>query len=199
MLNAKRIRAGLNHPFIPALILFHYFLIILKHSFHQIISNLYSILFKEPVTDLDNYVINQVSCGAAHSLAINEWGQLFTWGSNSKGQLAKDTTEAMNCVPRLVKSLATKPIVQIASGQYHSLALTNSRWLAHTSLNSRICIYSFVFVDGELYAWGANGYGQLGLGNNNQMISTPTLVKSLCGIPIAFITCGGNHSFALSK
>lgn len=132
----------------------------------------------QPVTNLENYVINQVSCGATHSLAINEWGQLFSWGSNSRGQLAKDTTEQISSSPKLVKALATKHIVQIASGQYHSLALTNS---------------------GDLYSWGSNAYGQLGLGNVTEMNSTPTLIKSLTGIPIAFITCGGNHSFAVTK
>lgn len=85
------------------------------------------IKFPEPVVGLENYVINQVSCGAAHSLAVNEWGQLFTWGSNVRGQLANDDVNAININPKLVKQLATKHIVQIASGQYHSIALTNSK------------------------------------------------------------------------
>lgn len=71
-------------------------------------------------------MINQVSCGAAHSVAINQWGQCFTWGSNSRGQLAKDIEETMAVTPKLVKALATKHVVQIASGLYHTLALTNS-------------------------------------------------------------------------
>lgn len=123
-------------------------------------------------------MITQVACGAAHSLAVNEWGQLFTWGSNLRGQLAKDGMDSINVAPKLVKQLATKHIVQIACGQYHSMALTNS---------------------GELYTWGANAYGQLGLGFNGEMMTVPSLVSTLSGIPIAFITCGGNHSFALSK
>ncbi|KAJ4427740.1 hypothetical protein ANN_25393 [Periplaneta americana] len=53
--------------------------------------------------------------------------------------------------------------------------------------------------DGELYAWGCNSYGQLGLGTQSDSQQKPCLVSSLSGIPIAFIACGGNHSFAVSK
>ena len=123
-------------------------------------------------------MITQVSCGASHSLAINNWGQIFTWGSNLFGQLGLDLEIATQPTPKIVKTLATKHIVQIACGQYHNLALTNS---------------------GDLYSWGANSYGQLGQGYMNEKIATPTIIKSLAGIPIAFIACGGNHSFAVSK
>lgn len=68
----------------------------------------------------------------------------------------------------------------------------------------RVCFVCSLFdlcdyIDGELYSWGANGYGQLGLGSVSDKVLTPTLVKSLAGIPIAFITCGANHSFAISR
>lgn len=60
---------------------------------------------------------------------------------------------------------------------------------------------SFVeFVaDGQLFAWGLNSYGQLGIGSTSEKVMRPTEVKSLAGIPIAFIACGANHSFVISK
>lgn len=112
-------------------------------------------------------------------MAINEWGQLFAWGSNSLGQCGlENDSSAIYPIPKLVKSLATKQIVQIACGQFHSLALTNS---------------------GELYSFGANLLGQLGLGFENEKVVKPTLVKSLAGVPISYLSCGGNHSFIISK
>ncbi|XP_058120620.1 probable E3 ubiquitin-protein ligase HERC4 isoform X2 [Anopheles coustani] len=130
------------------------------------------------VTSLDNYIITQISCGTAHSLALTNWGQVFSWGSNALGQLGHELEIGRQPTPRLIKPIAAKHVVQIASGQYHCLALTNS---------------------GELYAWGSNAYGQLGIGSTSEKVSTPTLVESLAGVPLAFIACGGNHSFAVSK
>lgn len=112
-------------------------------------------------------------------MAINEWGQLFVWGSNTSGQCGlENNSSAIYQEPKIVKSLATKQIVQIACGQFHSLALTNS---------------------GELYSFGSNLHGQLGLGFESEKVVKPTLVKSLAGVPIALLQCGGNHSFVISK
>ncbi|XP_053673272.1 probable E3 ubiquitin-protein ligase HERC4 [Anopheles nili] len=128
------------------------------------------------LTSLENYIITNVSCGVAHSLALTNWGHVFSFGSNTVGQLGHDTENGS--VPRMVKTIGTKHVVQISSGQYHCLVLTNS---------------------GELYAWGSNSYGQLGIGTISEKVTVPTLIQSLAGIPIAFIACGGNHSFAVSK
>lgn len=112
-------------------------------------------------------------------MAVNEWGQLFSWGSNTSGQCGlENDSSATYPSPKLVKSLATKQIVQIACGQFHSLALTNS---------------------GELYSFGSNLHGQLGLGFESEKVMKPTQVNSLAGVPIALLACGGNHSFVVSK
>ncbi|XP_063703150.1 probable E3 ubiquitin-protein ligase HERC4 isoform X2 [Culicoides brevitarsis] len=129
------------------------------------------------ISALKDYPITAVAAGAKHSLAINEWGQVFSWGSNELSQLGYDTENDI-VTPKIIRSLATKHVIQVSCGQFHSLALTNS---------------------GDLYAWGANGYGQLGLGMTSEKVSKPTLIKSLQGVPIAFICCGANHSFAVTK
>jgi len=38
---------------------------------------------------LSRYLITRASCGSDHTLAVNEWGQVFSWGSDSYGQLGK--------------------------------------------------------------------------------------------------------------
>lgn len=58
---------------------------------------------------------------------------------------------------------------------------------------------NYLYIDGELYSWGSNEFGQLGYGNKNPITAKPTLVKSLVGLPISFIACGGFHSFVVSK
>lgn len=39
----------------------------------------------------------------------------------------------------------------------------------------------------------------VGIGNTCKKVVNPTKIASLDGIPIAFIACGGYHSFAVSK
>lgn len=102
---------------------------------------------------------------------------MYAWGSNSHGQLGQEF-EGDSPVPRIVKPLVTKHVVQIACGHNHCLALTNA---------------------GELYSWGANQYGQLGFGYTSETVPKPILIASLVGLPVAFITCGGNHSVILSR
>lgn len=58
-------------------------------------------------------------------MALNQWGQVFTWGSNNYGQLGHQSDSSIQNVPRILKALATNHLVQIAAGQRHSIALTN--------------------------------------------------------------------------
>lgn len=82
-------------------------------------------MFTERVEGLDAYRIARASCGGSHTLAFNEWGQLFGWGSNVHGQLG-NTGDESQPVPKIVKGLAVLHVVQVSCGQNHSLALTNS-------------------------------------------------------------------------
>ncbi|KAL7877117.1 hypothetical protein SRHO_G00037600 [Serrasalmus rhombeus] len=75
------------------------------------------------------------------------------------------------------RSLTNKQIVQVACGDDHSVVLTK---------------------DGQLFTWGQNSSGQLGLGKDKPSSLSPQPLKSLCGIPLAQISAGGDHSFALS-
>eukprot|EP01130_Rhizamoeba_saxonica_P000173 TRINITY_DN10170_c0_g1_i1.p1 TRINITY_DN10170_c0_g1~~TRINITY_DN10170_c0_g1_i1.p1 ORF type:complete len:1458 (+),score=309.36 TRINITY_DN10170_c0_g1_i1:148-4374(+) len=50
--------------------------------------------------------------------------------------------------------------------------------------------------NGEVYSWGKNNFGQLGLGHNETMYN-PEKVEYLSGVYIVDIACGGEHSLAL--
>uniref|UniRef100_A0A3B5LU44 HECT and RLD domain containing E3 ubiquitin protein ligase 3 n=1 Tax=Xiphophorus couchianus TaxID=32473 RepID=A0A3B5LU44_9TELE len=131
----------------------------------------------ELVGALDTQKITMVSCGRAHSMAISEQGQVFAWGAGEGGQLGLGTVEAAVRIPRLVKRLCDHSISQVMCGNQHCIALSR---------------------DGQLFTWGQNTSGQLGLGKGEPSKLTPHPLKSLAGIPLAQITAGGDHSFALS-
>ncbi|XP_071600355.1 probable E3 ubiquitin-protein ligase HERC4 [Heliangelus exortis] len=95
------------------------------------------------------------------------------------GKLSEQwTTTSAGCSKtKLVKELGTHDIVQIACGDEHAMALSRG---------------------GELFAWGHNDHGQLGVGSPAVPISQPQLVKRLKGIPLAHIATGGAHSIVVS-
>uniref|UniRef100_A0A4X1TLX9 Probable E3 ubiquitin-protein ligase HERC4 n=1 Tax=Sus scrofa TaxID=9823 RepID=A0A4X1TLX9_PIG len=161
----------------------------------------------EQVVALDAQNIVAVSCGEAHTLALNDKGQVYAWGLDSDGQLGLLGTEECirvpSCLPKImgidtlvrtcsglsygrirsggsirnIKSLSDIQIVQVACGYYHSLALSKAS---------------------EVFCWGQNKYGQLGLGIDCKKQSSPQLIKSLLGIPFMQVAAGGAHSFVLT-
>ncbi|XP_031140033.1 probable E3 ubiquitin-protein ligase HERC4 isoform X4 [Sander lucioperca] len=131
----------------------------------------------EQVVALDAQIILAVSCGESHTLALNDKGLVFSWGQGSDGQLGLNNFEECVRVPRNIKSLSDVQIAQVACGYWHSHALSRG---------------------GQVFSWGQNRYGQLGLGINGQSIPTPQIIQSLQGIPFAQISAGGAHSFALT-
>ncbi|HEX4483987.1 MAG TPA: putative Ig domain-containing protein [Solirubrobacteraceae bacterium] len=92
----------------------------------------------------------QIAAGARFSLALTASGQLYAFGENGYGQLGStlgNGSEVANPTPALVRLPgATGAVSQIAAGASHSLALT---------------------ATGQLYAFGANRYGQLGVATNS--------------------------------
>lgn len=54
----------------------------------------------EQVVSLDAQNIVAVSCGEAHTLALNDKGQVFAWGLGSDGQLGLSNLEDCLRVPR---------------------------------------------------------------------------------------------------
>lgn len=51
---------------------------------------------------------------------------------------------------------------------------------------------------GELFTWGQNTHGQLGVGSQTTLTSEPQLVERLKGVPLAQIAAGGDHSMCVS-
>jgi alpha-tubulin suppressor-like RCC1 family protein len=128
----------------------------------------------------------QVAAGGRSSLAVTSTGQLYAFGDGSSGQLGSFPEEPFDLsspTPKLVGLPgASGPVVQVASGAGHSLAVTSS---------------------GQLYAFGSNDSGQLGSGINSgptRSNLTPTLVRLPGAIgPVVQVAAGGHHSLAVTS
>jgi len=147
----------------------------------------------------------------SHTCALDTAGQVYCWGYNAVGQLGFDsntgpeticidaTSNPMVCstTPVAVNTTAGtgdmdgKTIIQIAAGGYHNCALD---------------------IAGQVYCWGANNYGQLGVNTNTgpEVCSnsipcsrTPVAVDTTSGTGamngkfITQITAGNVHTCAL--
>nr|XP_036877066.1 E3 ISG15--protein ligase HERC5 [Manis javanica] len=121
--------------------------------------------------------IIRITCGDYHSLALSKGGELFAWGQNSYGQLGVGRIFASTPTPEIVEHLSGVPLVQISAGEAHSMALSMS---------------------GNIYSWGRNDFGQLGLGHTKNKES-PSLIEALDNQKVEFLTCGGFHAALLTK
>jgi uncharacterized repeat protein (TIGR01451 family)/CSLREA domain-containing protein len=146
--------------------------------------------------------VDAIAAGNSYSLALGTNGAVYSWGANWYGQLgvaatsttcttffsSPDTTYDASCRPVPTQVSGLSGIVAIAAGDHHSLALDG---------------------DGNVYSWGANWYGQLGVapstttctaGSSTYTFSTscraqPQQVPGLSGI--VAIAVGRDFSLAL--
>ena len=96
---------------------------------------------------------NSVSSGLWHTLAIKNNGSLWAWGQNSKGQLGID--EAGHIV--------------VSRNPYR--VGTDNDWKAVSASGDNIGHTVAIKNNGSLWAWGWNGFGQLGDGTTTNRYS----------------------------
>jgi alpha-tubulin suppressor-like RCC1 family protein len=123
--------------------------------------------------------VTAIAAGGSHSLALKSDGTVWAWGFNGFGQLG-DNSGVNRSNPVQVKDTgpngSTLPkVIAVAAGGSHSLALD---------------------INGNVWAWGYNGFGQLGDGTTSNR-PFPASVSGLSGV-IA-IAAGGSHSLALTS
>ncbi len=121
-----------------------------------------------------------IAAGEGHSLALASDGTVFAWGRNTHGQLGDGgtTQQASPVVVSAPEGWSADPIVAIAAGSSHSLALSSS---------------------GMAFSWGRNLSGQLGNGGTSQsLVPGPVSATGLlAGRRVISIDAGGSHSLAV--
>lgn len=128
------------------------------------------------VKGLSGVFIADVAAGSNHSLALDDLGRVWAWGYNTNGELGDGTTTARS-TPGQVHFPSGTVIVQVVSGDSHSLALD---------------------ATGKLWAWGSNVDGKLGDGTTTNR-TTPVLVTGLTGVTVKWLDAGSTHSLVVDS
>ncbi|NXJ40570.1 RPGR regulator, partial [Ciconia maguari] len=109
-------------------------------------------------------------CGRNHTLVYTEKGNVYAAGGNSEGQLGLGDTEERTTFHLISFFTNQHKIKQLAAGSYTSAAVTE---------------------DGQLFVWGDNSEGQIGLADE-ACVSVPCQVD--VGKPVSSVSCGYYHS-----
>ena len=127
----------------------------------------------EPVQAIfpDGTVIIQVVAGENFSAALDSEGNVWTWGANDYKQLGNSNIDYAT-TPTKVENLSN--ITKIAAGTYSVLAINENK---------------------EVYGWGLNSNGELGIGSYTNKVANPTKAKYIADV--IDISVGKNHSILL--
>lgn len=107
---------------------------------------------------------------------MDSYTEVYTWGSNTYGQMGLESSTGFYSLPRICAFGVV--IQQIACGHEHSALLSSQHYV---------------------YTMGSNSDGRLGIGDKSIVNSSyPLLVESLVGIKVTQVSCGGSHSAAVT-
>jgi alpha-tubulin suppressor-like RCC1 family protein len=134
---------------------------------------------------LSGKTITAVAAGNTNTIALASTGQVYSWGYRLNGVIGNGAGGTGNDLePVAVKvsgALAGKTITAISLSSNHALALAST---------------------GEVFAWGDNGYGQIGDASSGNTRLEPVAIKTsgvLSGKRITSIAAGYDHSLVLDS
>lgn len=123
----------------------------------------------------------ELSAGGAHTLGLTTGGgHIISWGAGTYGQLGSgnlwDRSSPVFCG-------GLRGVIAISAGYRHSLAI--------------IGLKTPDGIQGKLWAWGANAWGEAGHGDDVIRLY-PRPVRSLDGTVTSAISAGDRHSIVLT-
>lgn len=126
-----------------------------------------------------------LAAGDDHTLASTESGALYAWGANANGQLGISRVDDQ-ALPQVVRELQGAGITSLACGARHSLAVADR--------------------GSQVWAFGSNVQGQLGIGQSNAaegfQLPYPTLCRALTKqhkMEIVQVVAAACHSLAVTR
>ena len=135
------------------------------------------------------YAVKDIACGGGFSVAVMVSGVVCSWGLWAHGRLGlgrpkhltirgKSRMTKYQMSPKVIEGVSN--VIAVATGDSHTLCITGA---------------------GDLYAWGKNSLGQIGVGCHHSGFFLdqlePILVRLPDGVGVSTVACGANHSLAI--
>lgn len=136
------------------------------------------------VESLSMFQAVALSCGAYHSAAINDKGEIYAWGYGDRGALGYGANESQWFPVRMITQASAASVTpppqikgkDVTCGDDHTLVID---------------------VNGKLYATGCNEHGQLGNGTKNSenaLVPATGLLEK-----VGQAAAGAKHSLILTE
>lgn len=178
-----------------------------------------------PVTVTGGHTFVGVVAGLAHACGLTSSGEAWCWGDNADAQIGTGVAGGVHPTPQLVTgghtfaalaagnyhtcgrttagevwcwgygllgALGTGASI-VSPTPLKAAAPAGTTFKGITSGNGHTCGLTDA---GQLYCWGYNAMGQVGLGSTSQAVFAPTLAAS--GYTFESIFAGGNHTCGLA-
>ena len=146
------------------------------------VGNLYKI------QQINNKKWIDIACGIGHTLALNEDGNLYGLGINNNGELGININLCKNKNPGFYS-------------RYSIIYYIDTPILIKSNISKIKCGYSHSFAidnNNELYVWGKNTNGQLGI-NSVTNAFEPKLLDKILNQKWIDVAGGQNHSLFLTE
>ncbi len=120
--------------------------------------------------------VRSIAAGKSHSVAAGEDGDVFSWGRGWDGQLGHKIISEVVYEPRIVEDMENKSTAILACGREHTVAVS---------------------TNGNMWVWGDNKAGQLGIGSIIQS-NKPVSVALLDEHEVKLAACGREHTVCVT-
>jgi len=129
--------------------------------------------------------IVQVGCVSMGTMVLTDNGEVYYCGDSRYGQIPIEEANELEEFKeveetqlfKLISMPCRKMVTKIAAGGDHMFAITNEE---------------------RVYGWGRNSSAQLGIGFQQESISTPTPVPAFHEEVVTKLVCGPNYSAAIT-
>jgi regulator of chromosome condensation len=131
--------------------------------------------------------VSSITAGDNHLLVLTTHGHIYTWGAGEQSQLGRKVLSRRKIAGTVPEKITlgnrTRRAVVIGAGAFHSFAVDDS---------------------GDVWGWGLNNLGQVGVGMTEGEIALPTKVlglskEELGGATIVAIDGGLHHTLFLTS